>query len=395
MRHAGPSDYEFLKNYLGDMKIGVLRSGERMITSVPVGIHTDVLCHHIGIFATTGMGKSNLMKRFGGAALESGKVGMLILDPHGEYIDGGSSELRGLEHHPLASQRLRCYVTRETGGNVSDVKISASEIGVQDLGNIYSLSDPQVEFLSAVRGRYGRGWLQYLNDTGIETLIEQYQPRFHEGTIGVVKRRIESIARSPYITFDDTVSMTDTVIQQLREGLVVLVDVSGAGEREELLVSSVLVRTLFERNKTIYKEKKDFKRMPPTMIVLEEAQRVLGKSRGNIFAQIAREGRKFKTGLCAISQQPKLIDSQVISQFNSLFILGLADRMDREKLASSARQDVSKLDYEIQTLMVGEGLVVSPKTPFALPLKVDLYEEYIKTVKVGEEQNKEADATFF
>ncbi len=395
VRHAGPSDYEFLKNYLGDMKIGVLRSGERTISSVPVGIHTDVLCHHIGIFATTGMGKSNLMKRFGGAALESGKVGMLILDPHGEYIDGGSSELRGLEHHPLASQRLRCYVTREVGGNVSDVKISASEIGVQDLGNIYSLSDPQVEFLSAVRGRYGRGWLQYLNDTGIENLIEQYQPRFHEGTIGVVKRRIESIARSPYITFDDTVSMTDTVIQQLREGLVVLVDVSGAGEREELLVSSVLVRTLFERNKTIYKEKKDFERMPPTMIVLEEAQRVLGKSRGNIFAQIAREGRKFKTGLCAISQQPKLIDSQVISQFNSLFILGLADRMDREKLASSARQDVSKLDYEIQTLMVGEGLVVSPKTPFALPLKVDLYEEYIKTVKVGEEQNKEADATFF
>ena len=78
-----------------------------------------------------------------------------------------------------------------------------------------------------------------------------------------------------------------------------------------------------------------------------------------------------------------------------MFILGLADRMDREKLASSARQDVSKLDYEIQTLMVGEGLVVSPKTPFALPLKVDLYEEYIKTVKVSDNEKREADATFF
>ena len=69
--------------------------------------------------------------------------------------------------------------------------------------------------------------------------------------------------------------------------------------------------------------------------------------------------------------------------------------MDREKLASSARQDVSKLDYEIQTLMVGEGLVVSPKTPFALPLMIDLYEEYIKTVKADEPEEKEVDNSFF
>ncbi len=395
VRHAGDEDYKFLKDYLGDMKVGVLRSGERTIDSVPVGVHADVLCHHLGVFATTGMGKSNLMKRFAGSVLESGQIGMLILDPHGEYINGGKSELKGLMDHPLAGQRLRCYVTREVEGNVSDVRIAASEIGTQDLGNIYSLSEPQVEFLSAVRGRHGRNWLQYLNDTGIEALIEQYQPRFHEGTIGVVKRRIESIARSPLITFDDTVSMTDTVIQQLREGLVVLVDVSGAGEREELLVSSVLVRTLFERNKKIYKEMKEFEKMPPTMIVLEEAQRVLDRSKGSIFGQIAREGRKFKTGLCAVSQQPKLIDSQVISQFNSLFILGLADKMDREKLASSARQDVSKLDHEIQTLMVGEGLVVSPKTPFALPLKIDLYEDYIKTVKANVPEKKKVDTSFF
>ena len=395
VRRANNEDYEFLKEYLGDLKVGVLRSGERVIASVPVGIHSGVLCHHLGIFATTGMGKSNLMKRFGGAVLESGKVGLLILDPHGEYIDGGRSELKGLEHHPLASQRLRTYVTRETDGNVSDVMISASEISIQDLGNVYSFSEPQQEFLSAVRGRHERNWLHYLRGTDTEVLIDEYAPRFHEGTIGVVKRRIEAITRSPLITFDDTISMTERVIEQLREGLVVLVDVSGAGEQEELLVSSVLVRTLFERNKNLYRNKKEFEKLPPSMIVLEEAQRVLGKSRGNIFSQIAREGRKFKTGLCAISQQPKLIDSQIISQFNSLFILGLADKMDREKLASSARQDVSKLDYEIQTLMVGEGLVVSPKTPFALPLMIDLYEEYIKTVKVNEPEEKEADAAFF
>ena len=77
--------------------------------------------------------------------------------------------------------------------------------------------------------------------------------------------------------------------------------------------------------------------------------------------------------------------------------MGLADRMDREKLASSARQDVSKLDHEIQTLMPGEGLVTTPMTPFALPLKIDLYEEYLANLeKGGEKQTKKnVDKSFF
>jgi len=91
-----------------------------------------------------------------------------------------------------------------------------------------------------------------------------------------------------------------------------------------------------------------------------------------------------------------LIDNQVISQFNTLVILGLADRQDRERLTSSARQDISKLDYEIQTLMTGEGLVTGPNTPFALPLKIDLYESYL--VGLGgkqEKKKKSVDKGFF
>jgi len=101
-------------------------------------------------------------------------------------------------------------------------------------------------------------------------------------------------------------------------------------------------------------------------------------SKGNIFAQIAREGRKFRTGLCAVSQQPKLISNEVISQFNTLCIMGLADRRDREIPKDSARQDIGQLDNEIQMLMPGEGLITSPKSPFALPVKVFLYEDLLR-----------------
>jgi uncharacterized protein len=96
---------------------------------------------------------------------------------------------------------------------------------------------------------------------------------------------------------------------------------------------------------------------------------------------VAREGRKFKVGLCAISQQPKLIDDELLSQFNTFFILGLADEKDRNILRGSSKQDISDLGPEIQTLMPGEAIVTNLEAPFALPAQAYLYEEYLKSVK--------------
>ena len=396
VRRASNDDYHFLEKYLGDIKLGSLRSGEHVIHHVPIGVASKDLAQHMGIFATTGMGKSNLMKRLAGSVMESGTLGLLILDPHGEYIDGGKEELRGLMHHPKAGSNLEIYVTREVEGNVASVKISSTEIKVQDIENIWDFAGPQREFLNAVSGREKRGWLDYVVETEGIQIYQDFNEQFHEGSINVVKRRAEQLARSEFITSDSRISMTKTIVEQLHTGKVVLVDLAGASEKEELLISSVLARAIFDNNRFKFKNKAEFKQIPTCLIALEEAQRVFNNAQGGIFPQIAREGRKFKTGLCAISQQPKLIDNQVISQFNTLVILGLADRVDRERLSSSARQDISKLDYEIQTLMTGEGLVIGPNTPFALPLKIDLYETYLKELDFQpKEDKKPVDAGFF
>lgn len=395
VRRAGDRDYRFLERYLGDVKLGCLRSGENVISKVPVGIDSASICQHMGVFATTGMGKSNMMKRMAGALMESGKAGLLILDPHGEYIDGGKEGLRGLMHHPKAATNLDIFVTRAVEANATDIRISTSEITVQDMQNLWQFSDPQVELLHAVWSRERDNWLNYLVDTDTQTIFQAFNEQFFEGSIGVVGRRAASLAGSGFVTRDPRISITKTIVSKLHQGKVVLVDLSGATEREELLISSVLARAIFQENSRLFRDKAEFKKIPPCIIALEEAQRVFNNAQGGIFPQIAREGRKFKTGLCAISQQPKLIDNEVISQFNTLVILGLADRQDRERLTSSARQDISKLDYEIQTLMTGEGLVTGPNTPFALPLKIDLYESYLAGLGGKTEKKKKADKGFF
>jgi DNA helicase HerA-like ATPase len=385
IRKADQGDYEILHQFMGEIIVGDLRSGEQVVP-FNVGIRGQDFPSHIGIFATTGMGKSNLMKRLAAAVMESGKYGLLILDPHGEYFDGGKAELRGLNHHPMAKDRLVVYSTRDLRGAVSGynkIKISAQEIEIDDLMQLYDFSSAQRDAFNSARRVYHENWLMALLEQEIEDLVIELAGTF-EGTLGVIKRRLMNLFKSNILTKDKTISISDQIYTTLTNGKVVLVDTSNMGEAEELLVSIVLARAVFERNKRLFAEPDEFMKLPEFLITMEEAQRVLGNlalgGRNNIFATISREGRKFKTGLCAISQQPKLIDEEIISQFNTLFILGLADKGDRNILRDSAKQDVSQLSNEIQMLMPGEALITSPFTPFAMPVKIHLYEDYLENI---------------
>jgi DNA helicase HerA-like ATPase len=387
IRKAEQNDYSVLKQYMGDVIVGDLRSGEEIVP-VNVGIRGLDFSSHVGIFATTGMGKSNLMKRLAAACLESGKYGLMILDPHGEYFDGGKSELRGLVHHPLAKDRLVVYSTRDLRGAVggfNKIKLSAQEIEIEDLMQLYDFSGAQRDAFNSARRVYHDNWLMALMEQEIEDLVIDMVGTF-EGTLGVIKRRLMNLFKSNILTKDKTISISDQIYDSLMNGKVVLIDTSNMGEAEELLVSIIMARAVFERNKRSFADPDEFKKLPGFLITLEEAQRVLGKltlgGKGNIFATIAREGRKFKTGICAISQQPKLIDEEIISQFNTLFILGLADKGDRNVLRDSAKQDVSQLGNEIQMLMPGEALITSPFTPFAIPVKIHLYEKYLENLDI-------------
>ncbi|WP_019176459.1 ATP-binding protein [Methanomassiliicoccus luminyensis] len=380
VRRTTIDDYQFLKNSLGDVQVGNLRSGDQVL-DFPVGITGRAIPHHIGIFATTGMGKSNLMKNLALSCMRLRKYGFLILDPHGEYYDGGEVGKKGLRHAGFPDA-LVVFSSRKLDGPYNTLHVAASEIQIPDLQNLYEFTEPQKECMQSAQYKYGDSWLIELNDRTVPQISKDLgENKYHEGTINVIKRRLENLFRFDLISRDTKLSVTDHIIDCLKDGKVVLVDTSNMYETEELLISTVLSRAIFEKNKALYGDKEEFDKLPPMLIAMEEAQRVLTEAKGSIFAQIAREGRKFKTGLCAVSQQPKLIDNEIISQFNTLFILGLADRKDREILRNSAKQDISQLDNEIQMLMPGEALIASPFTPFAVPVKIHLYEDYVQSVQ--------------
>ncbi|MBO0893189.1 MAG: DUF87 domain-containing protein, partial [Acidimicrobiales bacterium] len=149
-----PADFAFLRSRMGDLVVGRLRSGEAEV-EVEVGIPGSSLASHVGIFATTGMGKSNLMQVLAGAVMtRQGRYGLLIVDPHGEYR-------KALASHPWASEGLRTYANRALHG-VSSLRLSLGELSVDDLRTAYDWSRPQEEALFELERHYRGEGLSFL-----------------------------------------------------------------------------------------------------------------------------------------------------------------------------------------------------------------------------------------
>ncbi|MGH2662397.1 MAG: ATP-binding protein [Actinomycetota bacterium] len=382
-----PEDFEFLRGRMGDLRVGLLRSGEDTI-DLEVGVRGDTLTSHVGVFATTGMGKSNLMKVLAGTILESqGRYAFLLFDPHGEYLDGGGGIRRGLRDHPWSPDRLQVYATRPgLGASATALRLTLGEITLGDLQTAYDWSPAQIDAIHRLDRLYREEWMPTVADDAEDPEELAKQTGAAASTIQVIRRRAQRILELPCISRDvSQASLSQRIVDELAEGRSVLVETSGLSDMEEILVASVITRRLLDTYGSAFLEDREaFAALPPTLVALEEAQRVLSRAKRsdeNVFPRVAREGRKFRVGLCAVSQQPKLIDDELLSQFNTFFILGLADERDRNILRASSKQDIKDLGPEIQTLMPGESIVTNLEAPFALPARVYLFEEYVKSVK--------------
>jgi hypothetical protein len=391
IRKPDEEDFRFLEDYLGDIVFGNVRSGSNVVP-VGAGLFGELLPKHIGVFAQTGGGKSNTMQRLIGGVLEQeGKYGMLLFEPHGEYI-------HNLKRHPYAKKNLVCF--SQDGKEGRQLRVGYDELSVSSLMNIRNQlhwSEPQERFMREAESKFGKEWFRFVVETPtnmdeaavlgipvIQTLKEEFANTY-EDTIKVTKSKLLRVKNAPYLVRDSSVSDVPEILTLLDQGKVVLIDMSSLSGVEEILLSTILSNKLLSRRKRAYtKDRETFKELPPISIVLEEAQRVLGRdndAESNVFASICNEGRKFGTGLIAITQQPKLMDPVLISQFNTLIVLSISDEKDFDILSGISKKPLNKLKTEIRSLMPGEAIISSPLSPFALPIKVELYDDYVKNLK--------------
>lgn len=115
----------------------------------------------------------------------------------------------------------------------------------------------------------------------------------------------------------------DEIAAKAMQGNIVVLDVSKIPVSQGDVVVMSVIRRIFEKRMSMGV---DVIRAQPTIsIVSEEAPLYLSpenvKSPYNVFARIAREGRKFKIGLIAITQLATQIEHQILANFNTVIAL--------------------------------------------------------------------------
>jgi DNA helicase HerA-like ATPase len=71
------------------------------------------------------------------------------------------------------------------------------------------------------------------------------------------------------------------------------------------------------------------------------------------------------------------VDPKVLAQVNTFVVMGLGDRGDREIIMGSAKQDLSKMEIEIQTLDRGEAIISTIGIPFPVSTRIHKFEDYV------------------
>ncbi|MFH1849422.1 MAG: ATP-binding protein [archaeon] len=375
-------DLDFLTKPKNPLLMGKLRSGSRVL-DVDIYLPGDkVLAHHILIAGTTGRGKSVLVKNLLWNTIESDYCGMLVLDPHNEYY--GTNDA-GLKDH--SSKKAVYYTSRDPPPGTRTLKINLKVVKPEHFSGVY-FSDPQVQAMTAYHRKYGERWIEAV-------ILEQaLEVNFHEGTLSVLRRRMMSLLSidceksiSPRGIFDLQAgsSTIEDICSDLEKSKVVIIDTSAFSGQVELIIGSIIASEIFSRYR-YYKQKGTLKDRPVISIVLEEAPRVLGKDvlekGSNIFEAIAREGRKFKVGLTAITQLPSLIPRQILANMNTKIILGIEMNPERQAIIESASQDLTSYSRNIASLDIGEAIISSNFAKFAVPVSIPLFNDIAREKKI-------------
>jgi hypothetical protein len=115
-------------------------------------------------------------------------------------------------------------------------------------------------------------------------------------------------------------------------------------------------------------------RLQPLLVVLDEAHRFVPEGvdtpAHRTLSMIAKEGRKYGTGLMLVTQRPSEIDSAILSQCGSMIALRLTNSADRSKVSAAVPDDLGGLVDQLPSLRTGEGVFLGEVMPIPSRVRV-------------------------
>lgn len=349
------------------IKIGTLVSESR----VPVKIDVNkMVSRHLAILAMTGAGKSNTTSIIIDRLLEVNGT-ILVFDMHGEY-------------------ERTTFVHGES--NIIKPLINPRDLNISEYKRLALIGDNAVN-----QEKYFRDAYKYANNLVkegenndfINTMIhnlhdiiqsledEDKKRQSHIDAARQVEFKLEDMKDKYYKILEST--DTDDIVKSIEPGRANIINLSNVDEiATDIVVNHVLNNILTRRkkavqnnNQRIYGEILEF----PIFCIIEEAHMIASekrktRSKGTI-SKIAREGRKFGVGLCLVSQSPKSLDSDSLSQVNNMIILRLVEPGDQSHVQRSSESLSEDLLKQLPSLNTGEAIVLGQMINIPTMVKID------------------------
>ncbi len=354
-----------VKGTVGSAHLGsvLLREGG----AVPVVLDIkEIVSTHLAILAGTGSGKSYTA----GVLIEElllpyNRAPVLIFDPHGEYST--LEEIRG--HHAFRGEDG--YQPQVKILLPDDVKIRLSSLEYYDLLTLLpSMSDRQQSILHKAfvnlkkRKKLDTRWdvedlIREVYDADCQTDDEGNEKS--GSSAPALEWKLEKLARSDYFHPYEHLAPQDL----FEPGQVTVFQMNEIAQEEQQVICAAVLRQAYHARMHTQKElitPEDENYLPfPVFILIEEAHRFAPAHEPScckaVLRTILSEGRKFGLGVGLITQRPGKLDSDVLSQCMSQFLMRIINPVDQESLKYGVEAAGRDLLQELPALTKGQAII--------------------------------------
>src|SRR3954451_1330113 len=305
------------------LKIGTLLRNKHVNVKINVN---KLATRHLGILAMTGMGKSNLVSVIAKSISEIPGT-MVIFDYHDEYrfLSGDNINFVQAQINP----RL---LTAEKFAEVIEIRDNA------DIQNSILLKAfDNDELKKKIEDNFWDFLENNIKEIGIK------EKRFTTSAERVLDKIKEARRRFNNILIPNSFDP----VSHIKEGKLNIINLIEFTEKQAnvaiaFYLESILYQRKISKTKNTQSKNNIEKQIlfhSPVIVVIEEAHVFIPKNENTdtkyIASKVAREGRKFGVGLIIVSQRPRSLDPNVLSQMGSLSIMKIVQQEDQSQIWSA------------------------------------------------------------
>ena len=379
--------------------------------SVRVYLNTNkLISRHFAVLAVTGGGKSNTIAVL---CRELAKINStaVIMDPHGEYMSMRHEDMEG-KLNPMPAKLDPSIMSSSEFADLIGLKEDSRKERIFLNMAFHTIKQKEKEEYKEYRGKRFVETVRDLISEWVNNSVVGWEVKYYNHIKNKYdNRKLDKEDTDILLTVLDTIANFESgfsanitegdIIENFQRGKLNIIDLSGFEVNQMIALVSYIAKQLLTKRILYAKSKRDLyhhdekirssarntayqleSKFPaltkPIVMIVEEAHIYIPKNKETDasywLGKIAREGRKFGVGLGIITQQPKKLNEDVLSQTNTKVILRIVEPEDQKYIQKASEDLGEDLVKDLASLGIGEAVITGTAIKLPAIVKIDRFD---------------------